>query len=183
MRSLIGNDSFKPHASLSETPIGLELSAAPSALLFASDLTSVLPQIDALTLLNISVSKCHDLDQFQTLLDDTSDNRSLVIVELDGFGGISTVIDRLLSLRLHRPDLVILLLSSKSRTHDFTTERLALCDVSLMMPCAAADIAAALACAVKNNAEWQRRVEDTESLHYEMAAHLRPAISLPQFPA
>lgn len=81
-----------------------------------------------------------------------------LILMIDGFGGPRLVADGLLSLRRKLPHLPVILVSEEVRFHDFSPERLALCDVTLRAPLSAPALELALAEAPVNNLVWQTRV-------------------------
>ena len=90
---------------------------------------------------------------------------SLAIVSIDMFGGIAATIDQLFRLRDCAPHLPLIVLTSEVEGSDFTTERLALCDVTLKMPAGAAALREALKEAKANNSVWQARLLDIRQTH------------------
>jgi hypothetical protein len=48
--------------------------------------------------------------------------------------------------------------------HDFSTERLPICDSSMALPCTAADLHVAVQNAVSNNLIWQKRLEELDGI-------------------
>ena len=90
---------------------------------------------------------------------------SLVIVSIDAFGGIAATIDQLFRLRDCAPHLPLIVMTSDVEGSDFTTERLAMCDVTLKMPAGAAALREALKEAKANNAVWQARLADLRQAH------------------
>ena len=82
---------------------------------------------------------------------------TMLIVDIDGFGGPGLVADRLLDLRRKHPSLPVIVISGEVRFNDFTTERLTLCDVTLRAPVSAPALELALAEAAVNNLLWQAR--------------------------
>jgi hypothetical protein len=48
--------------------------------------------------------------------------------------------------------------------HDFSTERLPICDSSMALPCTAADLHVAVQNAVSNNLIWQKRLEEMDGM-------------------
>jgi hypothetical protein len=103
------------------------------------------------------------MGQFQNLLGLPIEHWSMLIIEIEGFGGITAVIAKLLMLREEHPDLPIILASTRMAAHDFTTERLPICDSSMALPCTAADLHVAVENAVSNNLIWQKRLEELDS--------------------
>lgn len=86
---------------------------------------------------------------------------ALLLVDLDTLGGITELVDPLMRLRIRRPDLSVILLSEEVGAHDFGTDRLAIADVTLRLPCAFASFEFALAEAPINTALWQERLSET----------------------
>ena len=152
--------------------------SARTALVFSADRFSIESLTRVLPLQGIMVSVAETLANFDSRISDESGSLAFLLVDLDSFGGISAVIDRLMALRVERPALIIVLLSSKSAAHDFSKERLALCDATLAMPCASSDIVEGLYHALQNNSEWQRRLEETEARHCPAASQREAAVSL-----
>ena len=142
---------------------------AEPALVFAVDATALTFEIETLREKGRDVAVCQDLRQFSHLLGSPRRGRqgwSLVMVEIDGFGGIFNVIDKLLSLRQERPALPVILASKRLREHDLSTERLPICDVSIALPASAAELHLAVQRANRNNFAWQMNcagIEDDEA--------------------
>lgn len=81
----------------------------------------------------------------------------MLIVDIDGFGGPELVVARLMDLRRRHPSLPVIVVSADVQFNDFTTERLAICDVTLRAPVSAPALELALAEAAVNNLLWQAR--------------------------
>lgn len=81
----------------------------------------------------------------------------MLVIDIDGFGGAQLVVARLMDLRRRVPSLPVIVISAEVQFHDFTTERLAICDVTLRAPVTAAALDLALAEAAVNNLLWQAR--------------------------
>lgn len=126
-------------------------------LVFAADTSALTYEIETLRDKGRDVVACNDLRQFNYLLGSPRQSWSLMIVEIDGFGGIFGVFDKLLSLRQERPGLPVILASKRLREHDLSTERLPICDVSVALPTDAAELHLALLRANVNNFAWQMR--------------------------
>ena len=93
------------------------------------------------------------------------DQASLAMVSIDGFGGIIETIEPLRQLRECAPHLPLIVMSAEVEGSDFSTERLALCDVTLKTPVGPAALRRALIDAKDNNAVWQARVRDLRQAH------------------
>ena len=128
---------FKAHDK-DASPTG-PLTAGP-VLVLAADPVPLTFQIEHLRKQGRDVAVCSDMGQFQNLLGLPIEHWSMLIIEIEGFGGITAVIGKLLMLREEHPDLPIILASTRMAAHDFTTERLPICDSSLALPCEAAHV-------------------------------------------
>ena len=85
---------------------------------------------------------------------------SHLFVDLEAIGGIEDTYDTLRAFRDDFADIPLILVSSGFLTNDFSTERLALCDVSLRAPVTFAALEFAMAQAEVNNLCWQDRLND-----------------------
>lgn len=81
----------------------------------------------------------------------------MLVIDVDGFGGADLVVARLADLRKRHPSLPVIVISAEVRFNDFTTERMAICDVTLRAPVSAPALELALAEAAVNNLLWQAR--------------------------
>ena len=81
----------------------------------------------------------------------------MLVIDIDGFGGPDLVVARLIDLRRRHPTLPVILISGDVQFNDFTTERLAICDVTLRAPVSPAALQLGLAEAAVNNLLWQAR--------------------------
>lgn len=129
----------------------LVLAANPVALTF---------QIETLRDQGCDVVVSADLRQIRDLLGMPERYWAMLIIEIEGFGGISAVIGRLLALRREQPDLPVVLTSTRMPAHDFSLERLPICDASLALPSLASELSVALQNALNNNQVWQQRLAD-----------------------
>ena len=82
---------------------------------------------------------------------------ALMMIEIDGLGGIEAVFDRLRRLRDRAPAVPLAVLSSNVRSNNFSSDRLAICDVTLRVPVTLAALELAFSDAKENNLQWQRR--------------------------
>lgn len=92
------------------------------------------------------------------------------LVEGPFVGDDGAVIDFGLRLRRFAPDLPIIMLSSRIAASDYSTERMAICDVTLKTPAHPADLIEALATALENHAYWrdtrlERRLPSPRKAH------------------
>ena len=84
---------------------------------------------------------------------------SVLIVDLDGFGLAEggTAEDSLHDLRARMPEIVVIGVSTAVANNDFSTDRLALCDVTLRGPVSLAALELGMNEAAMNNLVWQSR--------------------------
>lgn len=92
----------------------------------------------------------------------TAPRSSYLLIDLEAMGGIAGIALDLMALRHKRPDLIVILLSAEFERHDYSQERLALCDVSLRYPCTFAALELALVEAEINNWAWYERLAELE---------------------
>jgi hypothetical protein len=132
-------------------------------LVLAVDTVALTFPIERLRNQGRDVAVCSDMGQFQNLLGMPIEHWSMLIIEIEGFGGISAVIGKLMMLRQEHPNLPVLIASTRMPAHDFTLERLPICDASLALPCSASDLNVAVQNALMNNIAWQMRLEEIEN--------------------
>ncbi len=83
---------------------------------------------------------------------------SLAVIDIDSFGGIVDVYDRLRDLRDRMPSLPVILVTRETSTNDFGTHRLAITDVTLRKPLSVTMLEIGiLEAAITNNLIWQSR--------------------------
>ncbi len=165
---------FKSHQRRAEARVAM---TTDPVLVLTADSVSLTFQIEILRGQGCDVVVCSDLRQIQDLLGMPIEYWSMLIVEIEGFGGISAVIGPLLTLRRAHPDLPVVLASTRMPAHDFTQERLPICDASLALPCLASDLKVAIQNALENNEAWQRRVKDLEAEMNRGPETVIPALS------
>lgn len=98
-----------------------------------------------------------NLHQAQKLIEAGVQSVGLVLIDLESCGGISRIIGDLLAFRRRFVDTPIVLISAESEVDDFSTERLAISDVTLRAPVSVSRLDLALAEAQINNQVWQSR--------------------------
>ncbi|MEY4871317.1 MAG: hypothetical protein RLZZ563_647 [Pseudomonadota bacterium] len=79
----------------------------------------------------------------------------VALVEGGLIGDDGAVIDFGLRLRRFAPELPIIVLSSRIAASDYSTERMAICDVTLKTPAHPTELIEALAAALENHAYWR----------------------------
>jgi CheY-like chemotaxis protein len=78
----------------------------------------------------------------------------LAVVDCDHVGDHGDVIDLGRRLRRHAPGLPVIMLSSRVLRDDMTTERMAICDVTLRKPLTRGGFLLAVSAALDNHAFW-----------------------------
>lgn len=107
---------------------------------------------------NLEADVLSDLTAAIEILSANDTPWSVVIIDLDGFGSISELYDKVRALR-DTVDVPVILASSQC-SDDFSRQRLPLCDVSLRAPASQAILRLALSQAKSNFAAWKiRRTE------------------------
>jgi CheY-like chemotaxis protein len=94
------------------------------------------------------------LDQYAATFD-------LALFDCDHVGDQGDVIDFGLRLRRYAPDMPVIMVSSRVAAHDFSAERMAICDVTLKKPVTRSAFFLALQAALDNHAHWQMRDDTT----------------------
>lgn len=98
-----------------------------------------------------------DLAQAGGVIESGIHQVGLVVVDVDSCGGIAKVIGELMAFRKKFVDIPLVLVSAESPADDFSTERLAIADVTLHVPVSVSRLDLALAEAQINNQAWQAR--------------------------
>jgi len=140
-----------------QTPPRAAVSAAPPILYAAADADMTSPVAAWLLAAGYRVIPA---EGFGLALGEVVARRAafrMLVIDIDGFGGAQLVVARLMDLRRRVPSLPVIVISAEVQFHDFTTERLAVCDVTLRAPVTAAALDLALAEAAVNNLLWQAR--------------------------
>lgn len=88
---------------------------------------------------------------------DSRSRDGYILIDVDSYGLIDDIISQLVDLRVRMPLLRVILLSRGFARDDFSTERLAVCDVSLRLPVSIVRLELAFVCADENNRLWQNR--------------------------
>ena len=79
-----------------------------------------------------------------------------MVIDGDHLGDSGATIDLCQQIRRAFPKLPLVLLSSAVRAHDFTTERMLACDVTLKPPLLHSALTIGIQAAYKNNSHYQR---------------------------
>lgn len=96
-----------------------------------------------------------DLEDFtQAVLD--GPEAAMALVDLDLFADRAVAVNRFLSLRLRRPDLVVIFGCSAFSGHDFDRLRASICDASIRLPASHGALVRAIDSALDNHAACAR---------------------------
>lgn len=134
-------------------------------LVLVADNAALTFQIETLRGQGCDVVVSADRRQIRDLLGMPDGYWAMLIVEIEGFGGISAVIGSLMTLRREQPELPVIIASTRTPSHDFSQERLPICDASLALPSIASELSVALQNAVSNNQAWRKRLEDLHQVN------------------
>lgn len=135
-----------------------------AVLVFASAIAVVNFEIEVLRQRGCDVVHCSDLRLMGQLLVETGHRWSLILFEIEGFGGPGKVLERMMQLREEVPSLPLILKSTRSKNHDFSAERLAICDVSIGPTIVESDLDLAISLAYAHNLKWQLRMVQEKPL-------------------
>jgi hypothetical protein len=84
----------------------------------------------------------------------------ILIIDIDGLGGILNVIDELIAFRVANPAVITVLMSEDFQRDEFEGSRLWVCDASLRLPFSFSRLEQALIEADLNTLVWQGRCQD-----------------------
>jgi hypothetical protein len=93
------------------------------------------------------------LDWFDT----HADSHDVAFVDADFLGDEGAMIDFGMRLRRFCPGMPIIMASRRVTASDYSTERMAICDVTLRMPVSRGDLLEALSAALENHNLWMER--------------------------
>ena len=105
----------------------------------------------------VDMKSVESLPQATSKISSSNQPIGLVIVDLESCGGIATAASDLLTFRLQHKSTPVIIISDESAVDDFSTERLAITDVTLRGPVSLSRLDLALAEAQINNQVWQDR--------------------------
>ncbi len=105
----------------------------------------------------VDLNSVESLRQANLKISTSNQPIGLVIVDLESCGGIASVASDLIAFRLRHQTTPVILISDESAVDDFSTERLAIADVTLRGPVSLSRLDLALAEAPINNQVWQDR--------------------------
>lgn len=87
------------------------------------------------------------------------DRIAIVLVDIEGCGGIEALIEDLLVFRVMHPSVILTLASRRILRDDLSTDRLAIADATLRLPLSQLRIEDGLVIARINNHVWQERCQ------------------------
>ncbi|MFY0312632.1 hypothetical protein ACFMBG_22390 [Leisingera sp. D0M16] len=96
------------------------------------------------------------VDRALQAIADSPGRWGLLAVFMDGFDEVDCIAERLLLMRSVKRDLPTILVSQDFTRHDFSTERMSLCDVSLSAPVSQTAFKQAVAQSISNNAIFRK---------------------------
>jgi len=105
----------------------------------------------------LSLDTIQDLADAVRVLAARRSGFNIAFIMYDDFDQDTATIDLLRRLRVRSPNLPVVLISEKFRTHDLTLERLCIADVSLRGPMSAGLVRIAVSAAAENNMAWRKR--------------------------
>lgn len=85
----------------------------------------------------------------------SAQDNSLLIVDIDSFGGPTKVVCPLMAFRRANPAVAVILISEEFSGNDLGTHRLAICDASVMRSASSSYAGLALRAARQNNDQWR----------------------------
>lgn len=86
--------------------------------------------------------------------DTYGDSHDVALVDADFLGDEGAMIDFGMRLRRFSPGMPIIMATKRVAQSDYSTERMAICDVTLRMPIARGDLLEALSIALENHSHW-----------------------------
>ncbi|MBI1218194.1 MAG: hypothetical protein GC186_06560 [Rhodobacteraceae bacterium] len=140
--------------------IALPLTVAPvagHAIYLTSPKRPNVARVAQLRSKNLQVAVTSDLTVIDRAAREFSFSRLICIIQADDFGDLDDLIEHLITLRQCNPAVEVILVSRKVNRHDFSAERLAICDVTLQYPYTSSDLDEALISAHHNNLAWRKR--------------------------
>jgi hypothetical protein len=93
------------------------------------------------------------LDWFDTF----AGSHDVALVDADFLGDEGAMIDFGMRLRRFSPAMPVIMASRRVTTSDFSTERMAICDVTLRMPVTRGDLLEAMSAAMENHHYWMEQ--------------------------
>jgi DNA-binding response OmpR family regulator len=99
------------------------------------------------------------LDWFDTY----ADSHDVALVDADFLGDEGAMIDFGMRLRRFAPTMPVIMASRRVTTSDYSTERMAICDVTLRMPVTRGDLLEAMSAALENHHFWMEKRGDGRS--------------------
>lgn len=114
-------------------------------------------QVDRLATSAADVHWAPDTDAAMHMILHSPARECLLIVNIDALDDVTLTVERMLALRMLLPDVPVVLASETFKKNDFTTERTAITDASLRLPCSEAALAIAIEASVTNRAQSPAR--------------------------
>lgn len=89
--------------------------------------------------------------------DSYADSHDVAFVDADFLGDEGAMIDFGMRLRRFSPGMPVIMASRRVTASDFSTERMAICDVTLRMPVTRGDLLEAMSAALENHSYWMEK--------------------------
>jgi hypothetical protein len=114
--------------------------------------------ISFLRTISLGVNIIPSLEDVISTLKDGRDIPSLLVVDIDSAADEDSTFDLIFTIRDKHPQMPIILISGDFARDDMSTERLAICDVSLRAPINRISFELGVEEAFANNSIWQHRL-------------------------
>jgi len=105
---------------------------------------------------SLTTTKCPGLSNL--LEDEDFTTPYALIVDVKPYTDVAPVLDALLEFRMIRPTVAVVLISEEVKRHDFGTDRLRICDVTLKAPVDGAILSLGISEALSNNVKWNEKL-------------------------
>lgn len=86
-----------------------------------------------------------------------ADSHDVALVDADFLGDQGAMIDFGMRLRRFAPAMPVIMASRRVTASDYSTERMAICDVTLRMPVTRGDLLEAMSAALENHSYWMEK--------------------------
>lgn len=103
------------------------------------------------------VATTNALDLAVQAISEAPDRWGLLAVLMDGLEASAAIVETLLLLRSIKPDLPVILVSEEFKRHDYSTDRMLICDVSLRAPVSQTALQLAVAQSISNNLQFANK--------------------------
>ena len=98
------------------------------------------------------------IEFFENIIEVYFPTDRVIFIDVDEFSDVENVVDSLASLRMQRPDLIIILVSHMFSRTDLDKDRISICDASIRLPISLPHLEFSITEASYNNMIWQERL-------------------------